>query len=57
MATSHSPAFEPVCNGLKSVFDEQACTSMPLDLTRLLDALDDAFARGDLFPLTDEGAA
>lgn len=49
MDTSNSPAFAPVCNELKNRFAPPAAESMPTDLDRLLEALDDAYTRGDLF--------
>lgn len=49
MDTSHSPAFAPVCNELKTRFAAPATEAMPSDLDRLLEALDDAYSRGDLF--------
>jgi hypothetical protein len=49
MDTSNSPAFAPVCNELKTRFAAPAAEAMPTDLTRLLEALDDAYSRGDLF--------
>jgi hypothetical protein len=48
MDTSHSPVMVPVCAGLKSAFDVAASEPMPVDLTRLVEALDDAYARGEL---------
>ena len=49
MDTSHSPILAPVCARLKSVFEPATSAPMPVDLTRLLEALDDAYVRGDLF--------
>ena len=48
MDTSHSPVLVPVCAGLKSVFDAAASEPMPVDLNRLVEALDEAYARGEL---------
>lgn len=53
----HSNAFIPVCNGLKSLFDPQASAPLPTDLVRLVEALDEAFARGDLCFRPEEGDA
>jgi hypothetical protein len=50
MDSSHSPAFEPVCDKLKSLFEPLAAESVPVDLSRVMEALDDALSRGDLFP-------
>ena len=50
MDTSRSPILEPVCEGLKALFEPATIRPMSGDLTRLLEALDDAYARGALFP-------
>ena len=49
MDTSHSPIITPVCARLKSLFEIAASEPVPVDLNRLLEALDDAYARGELF--------
>jgi len=49
MDTSHSHVIAPVCARLKSIFEPAATDPMPVDLNRLLEALDDAYTRGDLF--------
>ncbi len=49
MDTSRSPFSAPVCARLKSVFEPSVSEPMPVDLGRLLEALDDAYTRGDLF--------
>jgi hypothetical protein len=46
---SHSQALEPVCDRLKSLFEPAAVEPMPVDLKRVMEALDDALSRGDLF--------
>lgn len=46
----NSPALVPVCDELRSRFGASANAPMPLDLSRLLEALDDAYASGVLFP-------
>lgn len=49
MDTSHSPALEPVCEVLKAAFQPLPIEAMPSDLSRLMEALDDAYATGALF--------
>jgi hypothetical protein len=49
MDAFHSPAFVPVCDRLKSVFEPALSTPAPNELDRLLQALDDAYMRGELF--------
>jgi len=49
MDTSRSPLIAPVCAKLKSVFEPAASEPVPVDLNRLLEALDEAYTRGDLF--------
>jgi hypothetical protein len=49
MDSFHSPALEPVCEGLRSLFEPAADAPPPGELTRLIEALDEAYARGDLF--------
>jgi len=49
MDTSRSPLTAPVCARLRSVFEPTASEPMPVDLNRLLEALEDAYARGDVF--------
>ena len=49
MDTSSSQTSEPVCNGLRMLFEPLVAEPLPVDLTRLMDALDDAFSRGELF--------
>jgi hypothetical protein len=48
MDTSRSPMMAPVCARLKSMFEPAASALMPVDLCRLLEALDEAYARGEL---------
>jgi hypothetical protein len=49
MDTSHSPLIAPVCAKLRSVFEPTAFEPLPVDLSRLLEAVEDAYARGELF--------
>jgi len=49
MDTSRSPVLAPVCARLKSVFEPDASAPMPVDLGKLLEALDEAYVRGELF--------
>ena len=48
MDTSRSPALEPVCEGLRTRFEPEADWPSG-DLTRILEAVDDAYSRGELF--------
>ena len=48
MDTSHSQALVSVFDRLKSVFEPPACAQSSTDLDRLLEALDDAYVRGEL---------
>lgn len=49
MDTPHSPTLEPVCEGLRSFYEPVAAEPLPVDLTRLIEALDEAYVRGELF--------
>jgi hypothetical protein len=49
MDTSRSPFIAPVYGRLKSVFEAAVSEPVPVDLNRLLEALDEAYSRGELF--------
>jgi hypothetical protein len=49
MDISHSQALEPVCDRLRSMFEPLSVEPVPVDLKRIMEALDDALSRGDLF--------
>ncbi len=44
-----SAVTEPVCGGLRVLFDEIAAEPMPDSLANLVDRLDGALERGELF--------
>lgn len=48
MDNHHSSAFDSVCGGLRSLFEPVAAEPMPDGLSRLMDALEEAAARGEL---------